>query len=131
MFLWHLGLLQIASFRYATNNYYVRSLYLQTNSYLVMLRNVTFLKLTKDLRLPVVTHLTATNTWLNEKKTGDCVHCLLVTDIEIILCLQVTEAMTEEIGRLGLLVNEFDHPFHPHPGFLRTYKKVRITCMHS
>ncbi|XP_073249397.1 mitofusin-2-like [Porites lutea] len=36
---------------------------------------------------------------------------------------QVTEAMTEEIGRLGLLVNEFDHPFHPHPGFLKTYKK--------
>ena len=35
--------------------------------------------------------------------------------------------MTEEIGRLGLLVNEFDHPFHPHPGFLRTYKKVRTT----
>ena len=33
--------------------------------------------------------------------------------------------MTEEIGRLGLLVNEFDHPFHPHPGFLKTYKKVR------
>ena len=32
--------------------------------------------------------------------------------------------MTEEIGRLGLLVNEFDHPFHPHPGFLKTYKKV-------
>ena len=44
-----------------------------------------------------------------------------------IFCLQVTEAMTEEIGRLGLLVNEFDHPFHPHPGFLRTYKKVRTT----
>lgn len=42
-------------------------------------------------------------------------------------CLQVTEAMTEEIGRLGLLVNEFDHPFHPHPGFLRTYKKVTTT----
>lgn len=36
---------------------------------------------------------------------------------------QVTDAMTEEIGRLGLLVNEFDHPFHPHPGFLKTYKK--------
>ena len=44
-----------------------------------------------------------------------------------IFCHQVTEAMTEEIGRLGLLVNEFDHPFHPHPGFLRTYKKVRTT----
>lgn len=39
---------------------------------------------------------------------------------------QVTEAMTEEIGRLGLLVNEFDHPFHPHPGFLKTYKKVML-----
>lgn len=37
--------------------------------------------------------------------------------------------MTEEIGRLGLLVNEFDHPFHPHPGFLKTYKKV--TTMYS
>lgn len=35
--------------------------------------------------------------------------------------------MTEEIGRLGLLVNEFDHPFHPHPGFLKTYKRVRTT----
>ena len=43
------------------------------------------------------------------------------------VCLQVTEAMTEEIGRLGLLVNEFDHPFHPHPGFLKTYKRVRTT----
>ena len=32
--------------------------------------------------------------------------------------------MTEEIGRLGVLVNEFEHPFHPHQGFLRTYKKV-------
>ena len=41
-----------------------------------------------------------------------------------IFCLQVTEAMKEELGRLGLLVNEFDHPFHPHPGFLSTYKKV-------
>ncbi|EDO42379.1 predicted protein [Nematostella vectensis] len=36
---------------------------------------------------------------------------------------QVADAMTEEIGRLGVLVNEFEHPFHTHPGFLRTYKK--------
>ena len=34
--------------------------------------------------------------------------------------------MTEEIGRLGLLVNEFDHPFHPHHGFLQLYKKVHL-----
>ena len=39
--------------------------------------------------------------------------------------------MTEEIGRLGLLVNEFDHPFHSHPGFLKTYKKVKVTCVDS
>lgn len=44
---------------------------------------------------------------------------------------QVTEAMTEEIGRLGLLVNEFDHPFHPHPGFLRTYKKELYSHLES
>ena len=32
--------------------------------------------------------------------------------------------MSEEIDRLGVLVNEFDYPFHPHTGFIRTYKKV-------
>ncbi|XP_066024297.1 mitofusin-2 isoform X2 [Pocillopora verrucosa] len=36
---------------------------------------------------------------------------------------QVTEAMREVIGQLGLLVNEFDHPFHPHPESLKSYKK--------
>lgn len=46
--------------------------------------------------------------------------------MELFVVFQVTEAMTEEIGRLGLLVNEFDHPFHPHPGFLKTYKKVML-----
>lgn len=46
--------------------------------------------------------------------------------MELFVVPQVTEAMTEEIGRLGLLVNEFDHPFHPHPGFLKTYKKVML-----
>ena len=46
--------------------------------------------------------------------------------MELFVVSQVTEAMTEEIGRLGLLVNEFDHPFHPHPGFLKTYKKVML-----
>ena len=39
--------------------------------------------------------------------------------------------MTEEIGRVGLLVNEFNHPFHPHPAFLGTYKKVKIPCVDS
>ena len=39
--------------------------------------------------------------------------------------------MTEEIGRLDELVNEFDHPFHPHPKFLETYKKVKITFVNS
>ena len=47
-------------------------------------------------------------------------------NMELFVVSQVTEAMTEEIGRLGLLVNEFDHPFHPHPGFLKTYKKVML-----
>lgn len=46
-----------------------------------------------------------------------------IKEITSIVEGQVTDAMTEEIGRLGLLVNEFDHPFHPHPGFLKTYKK--------
>jgi hypothetical protein len=32
--------------------------------------------------------------------------------------------MAEEIGRLGVLINDFEHPFHTHPGFLQTYKKV-------
>lgn len=46
-----------------------------------------------------------------------------IKEITSIVEGQVTDAMTEEIGRLGLLVNEFEHPFHPHPGFLKTYKK--------
>ena len=37
--------------------------------------------------------------------------------------------MTEEIGRVGLLVNEFNHPFHS--AFLGTYKKVKIPCVDS
>lgn len=36
---------------------------------------------------------------------------------------QVAQAMSDEIKRLGVLVNQFDHPFHTHSGFLRTYKK--------
>ena len=36
---------------------------------------------------------------------------------------QVAQAMSDEIRRLGILVNQFDHPFHTHPGFIRTYKR--------
>ncbi|XP_028394078.1 mitofusin-2-like [Dendronephthya gigantea] len=36
---------------------------------------------------------------------------------------QVAQAMSDEIKRLGILVNQFDHPFHTHPGFIRTYKR--------
>ena len=36
---------------------------------------------------------------------------------------QVTTAISDEIRRLGHLVDDFDFPFHPHPGFLRNYKK--------
>ncbi|XP_066025138.1 mitofusin-2-like isoform X2 [Pocillopora verrucosa] len=36
---------------------------------------------------------------------------------------QVVEVMAEEIGRLGLLVNEFHHPFYTHTALLKTYKK--------
>ena len=39
--------------------------------------------------------------------------------------------MREVIGQLGLLVNEFDHPFHPHPESLKSYKKVKTTCVDS
>lgn len=35
---------------------------------------------------------------------------------------QVAQAMTDEIRRLDYLVDDFDHAFHPHPGFIRTYK---------
>ena len=34
--------------------------------------------------------------------------------------------MTEEIGQLGLLVNEFDHPFPTPTASLETYKKVKL-----
>ena len=37
---------------------------------------------------------------------------------------QVAKAMSDEIRRLGYLVGDFDYPFHPHHGFLRTYKAV-------
>ena len=39
--------------------------------------------------------------------------------------------MRKEIGRLDLLVNGFDCPFHPYPKFLEVYKKVKITCEDS
>ena len=32
--------------------------------------------------------------------------------------------MSDEIRRLGNLVGDFDYPFHPHHGFLKTYKAV-------
>ena len=32
--------------------------------------------------------------------------------------------MSDEIRRLNYLVGDFDHPFHPHHGFLKTYKRV-------
>eukprot|EP00795_Rhopilema_esculentum_P007126 gene7126-12781_t len=35
---------------------------------------------------------------------------------------QVAKAMSDEIRRLGYLVGDFDYPFHPHHGFLKTYK---------
>eukprot|EP00112_Aurelia_sp_Birch-Aquarium-sp1_P000229 Seg1019.4 transcript_id=Seg1019.4/GoldUCD/mRNA.D3Y31 product=Mitofusin-2 protein_id=Seg1019.4/GoldUCD/D3Y31 len=35
---------------------------------------------------------------------------------------QVAKAMSDEIKRLGYLVGDFDYPFHPHHGFLKTYK---------
>eukprot|EP00794_Sanderia_malayensis_P015023 gene15023-16573_t len=35
---------------------------------------------------------------------------------------QVAKAMSDEIRRLGNLVGDFDYPFHPHHGFLKTYK---------
>ena len=34
--------------------------------------------------------------------------------------------MSDEIKRLGYLVGDFDYPFHPHHGFLKTYKAVSI-----
>ncbi|XP_015773092.1 PREDICTED: mitofusin-2-like [Acropora digitifera] len=46
--------------------------------------------------------------------------------IETIKCTveeQVADAMNKGIGRLESLVNEFDHPFHPHPNFLAVYKR--------
>jgi len=36
---------------------------------------------------------------------------------------QVAKAMSDEIRRLNYLVGDFDHPFHPHHGFLKTYKR--------
>ena len=45
------------------------------------------------------------------------------------LFLQVAQAMSDEINRLGVLVNQFNHPFHTHPGFLRTFKRVRFSCV--
>ena len=37
--------------------------------------------------------------------------------------------MNEEICQLGLLVNEFGHPFHPHHEYLEKYKTVKITSV--
>ena len=39
--------------------------------------------------------------------------------------------MTEEIGRLGLLVNEFVYLFPTHTASFKTYTKVKITCVNS
>lgn len=36
---------------------------------------------------------------------------------------QVAQAMSAEINQLEILVNQFDHPFHTHSGFIRTYKR--------
>ena len=37
--------------------------------------------------------------------------------------------MSEEIRRIGHLVDYFDYPFHPHAGFLRNYKKVKLNFL--
>ena len=44
---------------------------------------------------------------------------------------KVTDVMKQEIGRLDVLVNEFNHPFCPLPESLKTYKEVKITCVDS
>ena len=35
--------------------------------------------------------------------------------------------MNDEIKRLGILVNQFDHPFHTHSTFIETYKRDLVT----
>lgn len=37
---------------------------------------------------------------------------------------QVSGALTDEIRRLAILVDEFDRPFHSDSNLLRVYKKV-------
>lgn len=37
---------------------------------------------------------------------------------------QVSSAMTDEICRLSVLVNEFNYDFHPSPQVLKLYKNV-------
>ena len=42
---------------------------------------------------------------------------------------KVASALTDEIRRLALLVDEFDRPFHPDTMFLTIYKKVELNFM--
>ena len=35
---------------------------------------------------------------------------------------QVSTHISDEIRRLNHLIDDFDYPFHTHPGFLRNYK---------
>ena len=39
--------------------------------------------------------------------------------------------MSAEINQLEILVNQFDHPFHTHSGFIRTYKRELHTHIAS
>ncbi|XP_046850405.1 mitofusin-2-like [Xenia sp. Carnegie-2017] len=41
--------------------------------------------------------------------------------------LQVATAMNDEIKRLGILVNQFDHPFHAHSTVIEIYKRDLVT----
>ena len=38
------------------------------------------------------------------------------------LCLQVAKALSEEIRRLSVLVEDFNDPFHPDPLVVNVYK---------
>ena len=40
------------------------------------------------------------------------------------ILFQVSQALTEEIRRLSVIVDEYDKPFHPDPMSLAIYKKV-------
>ncbi|XP_046850404.1 mitofusin-2-like isoform X2 [Xenia sp. Carnegie-2017] len=50
-----------------------------------------------------------------------------IKEIKEEVVLQVATAMNDEIKLLGILVNQFDHPFHAHSTFIETYKRDLVT----